>query len=124
MDANTQPTPTGDEREAYRRALIRGDRPAQYRYGSLNVAAESGDLDDLLQAIRERAYWLDSCWLWTGSMTSSGRPYVTLLHKRTNLRRLVLECDGRPCDKDQIAIVTCGSVNCVNPDHLDITSRA
>ena len=124
MDVKMAPTPKASDAEAFRRALIRGDRPAKYRLSTINKAADSGDLQMLLEAIEERAHWVDSCWVWTGSMTSSGRPYLTVLHKRTNLRRLVLELDGRPCDKDEIAVVTCGVKNCVNPEHLDISKRA
>jgi hypothetical protein len=124
MDAISITTPNASDAYAFRRSLIRGDRPATYRVSMINKAAESGDLQMLLDAIQERVYWHDSCWLWMGSMTSSGRPYLTVLHKRTNLRRLVLQCVGRPCDKDQIAVVTCENKTCVNPEHLDISQRA
>jgi len=69
------------------------------------------------------------CWLWTGSVDSSGyasvkmRGVVTIVHRYTYERLvgpIVLEGDPDPT----IDHLNCCSRRCVRPDHFQVVSRS
>jgi hypothetical protein len=70
----------------------------------------------------------DGCWLWSGSMNSSGLPTLCRIvdGKKTNssARRWVFLMSGRRLETSDQVITTCEQANCLNPAHLKKTSRS
>lgn len=68
------------------------------------------------------------CWLWTGRVAKSGAGQHELLRdgKRTRLTAHAYAWDVTrgPRERGQLVRQTCGTRLCVNPDHLELYTRA
>lgn len=65
------------------------------------------------------------CWFWTGAVNSNGYPY-TRLHGGGNAlaRRVAYEMSlQRDLDKQEIVVDNCGNRLCVNPHHMQLSTR-
>ena len=111
------------QRQRERRTAYKtGDREPQRVRSTITQAYMSGDKNALLREIKLRTRWHDSCWIWTGWINSSGRPFLNLGPHQTSVRKLVAETFMSPFDKKSKVFVTCGQKLCLNPEHLYIKS--
>lgn len=65
------------------------------------------------------------CWIWQGYYTASGIPAGYLNGQRMTVRRIVLVLQGRRAPgPGAIAVCRHGERGCVNPDHIEVITRA
>lgn len=77
-----------------------------------------------LQHVHDRCIEEGDCLLWQGTTTSNRYPAATVNAKRVLLSRWVLKQAGRTFGANQVATATCGNRLCLNPEHLEIITRA
>lgn len=68
----------------------------------------------------------DSCWIWRGGVNQHGYPLVyTGAKGRGSARRIAWELrNSRRITRGMYCSPKCGEVNCINPEHLELLSRA
>lgn len=77
------------------------------------------DVAALWRRLKESIRKEGGCWLWTGTTSAGGYGLVNVDGKRTMVRRLVYEIEGRlPPLGDGTVRATCNNPACVNPKHL------
>ena len=115
-------TSASERNRQRRRALKAGLRHSTPRAGSITQAYRSGDSDALLQALKLKTVWVDSCWLWTGRLGSDGKPLLDLDGRQVRAQRVLLECVLGNISADLSVKIKCGVRNCMNPEHLVLFS--
>lgn len=80
-----------------------------------------------LERIKSRCLECGACWQWTGS-TSGTCPKIAWWgeHGREHrvVRRIVWELAKGPIPEGMLVTVNCGNSLCLNPAHLELTTRA
>lgn len=67
--------------------------------------------------IRARTKRTPTCWLWTGSLDSSGYPYIHVGGKNHWIHQIAYE-EAKGDRKGLNVLHQCDTPRCVNPDHL------
>lgn len=77
-----------------------------------------------LDTIRERSVEEGDCWLWQAGKTH-GTPALRHAGRIIQVRRYIIEVlQGRPVPKGKLVSSCCDNLDCVNPDHIRIFTRA
>lgn len=63
------------------------------------------------------------CWLWTGSLTTSGYGHLSRKRKMLQAHRVSLELRGVAMPEGMVVDHVCRVRSCVNPDHLRVVTR-
>ena len=66
----------------------------------------------------EKVNKTDSCWLWTGALSSSGYGSFGVAGKATAAHRYSYQIHNGEIPEGLIICHTCDTPSCVNPDHL------
>lgn len=66
----------------------------------------------------------DDCWLWLGTRTANGYPYMRIAGERVRVHRLVCERAHGPPPAGAHALHSCDVPLCCNPRHLSWGSRS
>lgn len=79
-----------------------------------------------LETLLDRCVAEGECWIWQGYYARKGAyPSGYLNNRRVSVRRAVLELQGKPLPgPGEIAVCKFGERGCVNPDHIEVISRA
>jgi len=81
-------------------------------------------MDDLAEYIRQRCEEQGDCWEWLGALQSHGvTPMINYKQRVISVRRLIAEHQGHNI-KGKVATYKCGNTLCVNPDHVQVLTRA
>jgi len=64
------------------------------------------------------------CWLWTGATQKSGYGGINIAGRRHLVHRVAYEFVIGPIPDGLEIDHTCGTRNCVNPEHLEVVSHA
>jgi hypothetical protein len=82
----------------------------------------------LIDRLRHRCrVTVDECWEWTGALDGKGLPSVQIIALRRHtlpVRRLMYLLAVGPLAKGRLVLTTCENEKCVNPAHLQLTSKA
>lgn len=81
-----------------------------------------------LERLNIRNFWrsvnkTDTCWLWTGTTSADGYAHLTRDQKKIYGHRYSYELVKGPIPEGMIIHHTCNNKICVNPDHLELTTR-
>lgn len=80
-------------------------------------------MDALVKRIYDRCEEYGDCWEWKGALQSkSVTPVIHYERRVVAVRRLIAEQQGHYM-ADKIATYKCGNQLCVNPDHIQVTTR-
>lgn len=115
-------TPVAEYHRQRRQALKAGTRHSTPHAGTITHVARTGDSNALLQALKLRTVWVDSCWLWTGRLGSDGKPLLDLEGKQVRAQRVLLTCVHGHIPPRATIKIKCGVRNCMNPEHLVLFS--
>ena len=67
----------------------------------------------------------NECWKWLGPKTGQGYPTFNYQHKTVSAVRMLWQFMAeREVLTDQILVHTCGVSDCMNPGHLELTTRS
>lgn len=71
----------------------------------------------------------DLCWGWKGGTEESGSPYIYIyvdgMCAKRSVRRAFYEFyHGVDLNRKDIVVVNCGNTGCLNPLHLEVSSRS
>ena len=75
---------------------------------------------EILETIKERCIEEGDCWLWQGGGNEKGHPTI----KHRSGRRFVWEAVHGVIAEGMRLSVTCGCIDCLNPKHLALRTRA
>lgn len=80
-------------------------------------------MDALVKRIYDRCEEYGDCWEWQGAFQSKNiTPTIHYERRVLAVRRLIAEQQGHDMT-DKIATYKCGNQLCVNPDHIQVTTR-
>lgn len=65
----------------------------------------------------------NGCWHWMGARMR-GIPVVQINYKRHRVARMTLLAQGKAIPKNQFVFLTCGDINCVSPEHVELRTRS
>lgn len=80
-------------------------------------------MHDLVERVRMRCTDFGDCWEWQGALQSGGSTPTMRIGKETiGVRRALLQLKGTDLS-GKVATYKCGNTLCVNPEHLQATTR-
>jgi hypothetical protein len=78
-----------------------------------------------LRLVAKRRIDPKGCWIWTGSTDGDGLGLIKVCGVRVIVHRLALALwKGLVLNRNQLALLTCGTDHCFHPEHREILSRA